>query len=250
MLVSLIGAIYLAGIGAVVWGGLYWKKGTTAGAWTSMSIGATMAILFNILQEFWTQLQPWLVKLAGSTSWAVYLAAHPDKCPFNGRQLSVFTAVCAFTGYIVVSLLTSKRNFNMDQMLHRGRYAIASESDAVALLEKEFKWGKYIGIDEHFSKGDRIISWVTFCWSIGWQLISVGIVCWWFLVGPISDTWWFYWMVVTAIWIPLVIGVITTIWFSIGTTTDIIDLLKTLSHIKRNAKDDGTVRDHHNLGEL
>jgi SSS family solute:Na+ symporter len=249
MLVSLIGAIYLAGIGAVVWGGLYWKKGTTAGAWTSMSIGASMAISFNILQQFWTQLQPWLVKLAGSSSWAVYLAAHPDKCPFNGKQLSVFTAVCAFTGYIVVSLLTCKRSFNMDQMLHRGRYAIADESGPVEPLKEGFSWGKLIGIDEHFTKGDRIISWVTFGWSIGWQLISVGIVGWWFFIGPVSDTWWFYWMVITAIWIPLVIGVITTVWFSIGTTTDIIDLLKTLNLAKRNESDDGTVRDHHNLGE-
>jgi len=249
MLVSLIGAIYLAGIGAIVWGGLYWKKGTTAGAWTSMSIGASMAIIFNIVQQFWVQLQPWFVKLAGSTTWAAYLSAHPDKCPFNGKQLSVFTALCAFAGYITVSLLTCRKNFDMDRMLHRGVHAIADESDIVERPKREFRWGKYIGIDEHFTKGDRILSWVTFCWSIGWQLISVGIVLWWFFVGKLSDTWWFNWMVVTAIWIPMFLGVITTVWFSIGTTTDIIDLLKTLNIAKRNDSDDGTVRNHHNLGE-
>jgi SSS family solute:Na+ symporter len=249
MMVSLIGAIYLAGIGAIVWGGLYWKKGTTAGAWTSMSIGASMAIMFNIFQQFWSDLQPLLVKLAGSGSWATYLAAHPDKCPFNGTQLSFFTASCAFIGYITVSLLTCKESFDMDRMLHRGRYAIASEEGRIVPLKKGFSFNKLIGIDEHFSRGDKLLSQVTFFWSIGWQLISVGIVVWWFFVGKLSDDWWFNWMIVTAIWIPVVLGIITTVWFTIGTTGDIFDLIKTLNRAKRDDRDDGTVRNHHNLGE-
>ena len=249
MMTQLIGSIYLAGIGAIVWGGLYWKKGTTAAAWTSMGIGASLAIVFNIIQQFWVNLQPHFVKLAGTSSWASYLAAHPDKCPLNGTQLSVFTAVCAFTGYGVVSLLTSKKDFEMDKMLHRGRYAIRSETDIVASVPKKFTWGSLIGVDEHFTKGDKILSWSTFAWVIGWQTVNLAVVVWYLFVQRLSDEWWFNWMLWTAIWIPLVIAVITSIWFTIGTTVDITRLLKTLRLAARNDKDDGTVRNHHNLGE-
>jgi SSS family solute:Na+ symporter len=49
MIVALIGAIYLGGIGFVVWGGLYWKRGTNAGAWTAMIIGSSLGVTFNIV---------------------------------------------------------------------------------------------------------------------------------------------------------------------------------------------------------
>ncbi len=137
----------------------------------------------------------------------------------------------------------------MDQMLHRGRYAVDFDSNAPEPMKKRFNWDRLIGIDEHFTRKDRILSRVTFFWGIGQQVLNVGIVLWWVFVGRLSDSWWFNWMLVTAIWIPLVIAVITTVWFTIGTTGDILDLLKTLRRARRNDLDDGTVRNHHNLGE-
>jgi len=249
MMVGLIGAIYLGGMGAVVWGGLYWKKGTTAGGWASMLTGTTLAIIFNVLQQFWVELQPVFVKLAGASSWATYLAAHPVKCPINGQEFTTTAAMCAFFSYIVVSLLTCKKDFEMDRMLHRGKYAIKAEDDVQEPMKKGFAWGKLIGINEHFTAGDKVLSLITTIWIIGWKAVALGVFLWWLLVGRLSDGWWFEYTMVTGLWIPLILGVITTIWFTIGTTRDILDLLKTLKLAQHNDRDDGTVRHHHNLGE-
>lgn len=253
MMTTLIGAIYLGGVGSVVWGGLYWKKGTTAGAWASMLTGTVMALSFNLLQQFWVSLQPIFLKWAGTGAFGTYLAKYPVKCPINGMEFSAATVVCAFLGYIVVSLLTCKEDYNMDRMLHRGRYAIDGDTDAVQPVKKGFSWGKLIGIDEHFTKGDKVLSVATFCYSIFWQLVAVGVLLWWIFVGRLSDGWWFSYTMITGVWIPMVLAVITTIWFTIGSIRDIIDLFKTLNATlkkgQRNEADDGTVRGHHNAGE-
>ncbi len=252
LVLTLIGAIYLGGVGAVVWGGLYWKKGTTAGAWAAMITGTSLALLFNVIQPFWENVQPLFLQAAqwaGNGSVTHYLTAHPDKCPLNGQQFSTGTAICAFLVYVLVSLLTCKEDFDMDRMLHRGKYAISSEDDIREPLRKGFRWGALIGIDEHYTKGDRVIACTTFFYSMMWKCCSISIILWWVFVGRLSDSWWFKFTMISGIWIPIVVAVITTIWLTIGTVYDLIDLFKTLRSIRRNDADDGTVRDHHNLGD-
>ncbi len=242
MLVMLIGAIYLGGMGAVTWGGLYWKKGTTAGAMTALITGSLLAIILNLVQQFWGDLQPTLLSLAGRGSIASYLAAHPDHCPVNGQALTTATAMIAFASYIIVSLATCRQDFNMDRMLHRGPYAIAGEDDTRSPVQRGFSWGGLIGINEHFSRGDKILSLATFLWVIAWQVFAAGVMLWCLFVGQLSDRWWFQYIVVSNIIVPVTLGIITTIWFTIGSTRDIIDLLHTLRTTARNDRDDGTVR--------
>ena len=40
---AITGAIFVGGCGAVLIGGLYWKKGTTEAAWSSMIVGSVLA---------------------------------------------------------------------------------------------------------------------------------------------------------------------------------------------------------------
>ncbi|MGB8352481.1 MAG: hypothetical protein WCD79_01195 [Chthoniobacteraceae bacterium] len=249
LMVTLIGAIYLGGVGAVVWGGLYWKKGTTAGAWASMITGTSMAILFNVLQQFWQTLQPHFVHWAGNGKLAGFLMEHRDKCPIDGQQFSTATAICALGAYVIISLITCKEDFDMDRMLHRGKYAIKSEDDIREPVRVGFNLGRLIGIDEHYTKGDKIISVVTFLWAMAWQAAAICILLWYLCFGSLSDAWWFKYTMFTSIWIPLVIAVITTVWFTIGIARDMVDLFKTLRVIRRNDADDGTVLNHHNAGE-
>ena len=53
MFFAITGAIYLGGAGAVIIGGLYWKKGTTAGAWSAMILGSGLALASITAQQTW-----------------------------------------------------------------------------------------------------------------------------------------------------------------------------------------------------
>ncbi len=100
---SVTTAVFVAGAGSAIIGGLYWKKGTTAGAWSAVLSGSVLA-------------------LAGIT------ASEVNRDFFlNGMQVAFFSSLIAIAVYIVVSLLTCREDFNLEKMLHRGPYAISSE---------------------------------------------------------------------------------------------------------------------------
>ena len=250
MIVALIGAIYLGGIGLVVWGGLYWKKGTTAGAWASMSIGAILGIVFNVMQELWVPINHLLTDWLGATSMVGrFFLAHPESSPFNGTQLTAVTAATAGAAYIVVSLATCREDFNMDAMLHRGKYRIASEDIVVQSSKKKTWYAKLLDLDEHFTLGDKALTITTVAWTMLWKVVALGIVIWTIVVGRLSAKWWFDYSMITGVWLTLIIGCIVTVWFLFGVTRDLKALVVTLRKAKRNDADDGTVRNHHNVGE-
>ncbi|MBC8102632.1 MAG: sodium:solute symporter, partial [Cytophagales bacterium] len=47
------GAIYLGGSGAAIIGGLYWRRGTTKGAWWGMGVGSAVATAGALLTALW-----------------------------------------------------------------------------------------------------------------------------------------------------------------------------------------------------
>jgi SSS family solute:Na+ symporter len=250
MIVALIGAIYLGGIGLVVWGGLYWKKGTTTAAWTAMSIGGILGVAFNLVQELWAPLNHLLTAWFGSaSSVGRFLTANPDHSPFNGQQLTAITAATAGMAYIVVSLATCREDFNMDAMLHRGKYRIPSEDILVESSGKKSWYARLLDIDEHFTPGDKALTVVTVVWTLFWKVVAVGIVVWTLVLGRLSARWWFNYSMITGVWLTLAIGCITTVWFLHGVTRDLMALVVALQKAKRNDADDGTVRGHHNTGE-
>ena len=87
MITTLIGTIYMAGASCVCGGGLYWQKGTTAGAWTAMIIGAVLGIGSNILFQIWTNVSGFLANSCPIGPVSVYLLHHTNKFPINGIQL-------------------------------------------------------------------------------------------------------------------------------------------------------------------
>ncbi len=240
MIVQLIGAIYLGGVGIVVWGGLYWRRGSTAGAWAALIIGSTFGVTFNLVQQFWTSLNPALQSLFGPGSFASYLAAHPEHCPLNGQQLTLITAASAGLAYIVISLLGRKAPFPLEKMLHRDQPKTAEQE---ATARKRFWLARFLDIDEHFTIGDKRLAYGTVIWSIFWQLVAVGILIWSLTVHPPSTEWWFEYTMVTGVWLTAAIGIVVTVWFTIGVTRDLIDLFRTLKNVVREDNDDGTVRE-------
>ena len=250
MVIQLIGSIYLGGVGIVVWGGLYWKRGTTAGAYAALCIGGVLGVLFNLIQQLWPQIIPWVTRPMGHCGVADYLLAHAAKCPLNGQQLTLITCITSGLSYVIISLLSREKPFDLDAMLHRGVHAIAGEDVLVAQKTGKRNWlVRFLDVDEHFTRWDKILIFGTFGWSFFWQSMSLIILVWSLTIGHLSSGWWFNYTMLTGVWITLGIGVVVTVWFTIGVTRDMIDLFRTLKTIKRIDADDGTIRSHHNAGE-
>ena len=115
MFFALTGTIFLGGAGSCIVGGLYWKKGTTRGAYGALITGATLAVTTFIVRRYWN-------------SW------YGHDFPINSQIMYFLSMISSITVYIVLSLLENK-TFNIDRMLHRGKYA--AEDDTERMLRKE-----------------------------------------------------------------------------------------------------------------
>ena len=72
--------------------------------------------------------------------------------------------------YVIISLLNGKQKFDLDKMLHRGKYAIAD--DATAVTDKPVTgFQALFGINKDFTCGDKIIYWAITGWSLAWAAI-------------------------------------------------------------------------------
>jgi SSS family solute:Na+ symporter len=200
--------VFVAGAGIAIIGGLYWKKGTTAGAWAALVSGAVLAF----------------VGIA-----APYFVKH---FPFNGKQVSFFAAATSSLIYILVSLATCRKDFDLDRMLHREKQTGRAP----------FKFSTHIlRFNDDFTFADKLVSGGMFVWSMLW-LILVVVGTTWNLVHRWPDSVWLdYWLIV-GILLPVAITAITFVWFGIGGIMDLRSLFASLAAMKRDASDDGSVR--------
>ena len=210
-------AIFVGGAGSAIIGGLYWRRGTSTGAWFGMVTGSVLC-------------------LGGIITRQLYPAF-----PYNGTQISFFAALFSIAAYITVSLLTCRTPHNMDQLLHRGKYAVEPDRTTTMIPGNSLvALQKILGIDDSFTRTDRIVTYGIFCWSLSWFfVVLIGSAI--YLLHPFSnETWASYWRI-TAIWIPLTIASITAVWFTIGCTGDLRKLFHRLRHNALDIHDDGSV---------
>ncbi len=221
-------AIFVGGAGSAIIGGLYWKKGTTAGAWTALLTGSLLSVGGILARQF-----------------------YGDRFPLSVVEVSFYASLLAIILYIGVSLLTCREDFNLERMLHRGKYAaiLKEVGDVPAPKSGRRVWlGKLIGFDEHFTLGDKWIAGGLLAWSMFWFLVFlVGTV--WNIHTPWSIGAWSSFWHVTCILLPICFAVITAVWFTWGGLRDIRSLFRRLREEKVNVFDDGTVVNHHNLDE-
>jgi solute:Na+ symporter, SSS family len=243
MFMGITGAIYLGGAGAAIIGGLYWKRGSTAGAWAGMITGSVLAtgsvIMTNIL---WPYLLPSLQTAYPAWNWLQGL--DPSRFPIHGAWLGFIWSVAALVVYVGVSLLSGAPAFNMDKMLHRGRYAITGEHTEAD--PKPSRGFKALGMGPEFTRSDRIIYLATLGWSLLFLAVFAAGTLYSKLVKPFSDdTWvsiWLAWTLFVG-----VMGVVTTIWFLWGGLGDLRKLFRDLKISRRDDLDDGTVLDQDHL---
>ena len=236
MFMAITGAI-VAGAGAVIVGGLYFKWGTTAGAWVAMTIGWVMAVGSIIIG----QIAPLFKDI---TDRGPLLSAMDWLNSINSQYVWFWTMLSCLLGYLLVSLLTYRQPFNLHKMLHRSKYDTAKDHVKVKDASKSV-WRKFIGITDEFTKSDRIFAIMAIVWHFSmFSIFAVGTVIM-FTVNLSDDTCSRFWQVWA--WVYLSIGIPAMIWFTWGGIRDIRRFFARLSTIKRDERDDGRVVDHHSV---
>jgi hypothetical protein len=255
MFFAITGMIWLGGAGPCIVGGLYWKRGTTAGAFTALITGSSLAVAGIICQKTWeTGIYPWLEsrelvgkvavwleKLSGPFHPYVVWEMSPTKFPINSQELFFIAMVLGILGYIVVSLLTCKTPHNMDKLLHRGKYHREGKVIEKEKLTLRVAFNKLIGITSQYTRSDRVIARSVFVYSFVWGFGSFLTIVIWNQISPWPKEWWGTWYYITTIVVSGAIGAVSTVWFTWGGTSDLIAMFRDLKSKETNILDDGRV---------
>jgi Na+/proline symporter len=258
MFFAITGAIWMGGAGPCIVFGLYWKRGTSVGAFSALISGAILAVGGILAQKYWVgSIYPWLLShgllepvrmflKAASAPFNPYVVwtVTPDKFPINSMELLFMTMVVSLALYIGLSLLTSREAFNLDRMLHRGIYRREGEAVVKETLSFRTVFKSLIGIDSQYTTSDKILAWSVFIWSFGWGFGSFITLIIWNKISPWPNAWWANWFFFCNIILAGVIGIVSTIWFTIGGTRDLYRLFKRLGEREVNVLDDGRVIGH------
>lgn len=256
--------LWAAGAGVVVLGGLYSRFGTSQGAWGALLSGAGTMIIGITIQRNWADyVYPWMENKGITVAIGEILSAisaplnpyvvwtmNPYKCPINAVELSFIAMLFSIIIYFVVSLITCRHPFNLDRMLHRGKY------NTDGTVENVFPWtwknvfSKLIGITNEYTKSDKAIAWSVFIYTFGVRFcIFFLFVVGWNAFYKWPDKWWGNFYLFKAMIIPGIIAIISTFWFLIG---GIIDLRKMFRDLKNRTIDDldnGVVCGHVSLSD-
>lgn len=247
MYFQITGAIFLGGAGAVIIGGLYWPRGSTAGAWAAMLSGSVLAVAGIILRNIvWTTIIPPLRQ--SYPHWNIWPLL-PDQFPLNGAQMSFAAAAIAIFAYVIVSLFHKQPPANMEKLLHRGRYAIAGEhhpgqqttfsADQPLNGKPARSWTERLGLGPEFTRGDKLIYFLKIIWVMFFVAVfAVGTIA--NLLLPLPDWIWEKWWGF-QVGLSVIVGVITILWFLIGGFRDLFAMVKALKQESIESSDDGLI---------
>jgi SSS family solute:Na+ symporter len=210
---AITGAIFAGGSGAVIIGGLYWKRGTTAAAWSAMITGSGIAVAGIIIRQI-----------------------VPD-FPINGQWFWGISMLGASVAYIGVSLFGKRKEYDFDKLLHRGKYAISGEVNVVS--EAPTRGWKILGMGKEFTRGDKFIYILNYVWTGGWLLVFVIGTVYNLTYDVSNESWLTFWRIYLGIHV--VVSSVIILWFMIGGFRDLRSMNRRLNTAERDHRDDGFV---------
>lgn len=240
MFAALTASVFVGGAGAAIIGGLYWKRGSTQGAWCGMITGMTLAALGVVVNQLpgatllaTTQAGGAMAPLASAALWL--------QTNLTGQEMSFIGMLSASIVYVAVSLLGPRTEFNLDRMLNRGRWRV--EGDA-QIDEAPRTFLEKLGMDKQFKGTDRAVTLITLAWPLFFTavfIVGTAYALWRRQSGdPITaqawSSWWFWWM-----WLILGCSVVIVVWFTTGGIRDVIRMIRLLKSRRIDVRDDGTV---------
>ncbi len=266
MFTTMMCALWLGASGPIMIGGLYTRFGTTFGAWCSLAFGSGTAFIGLLLQRNWADyVYPWIeghgyVGAVGNAfvavskpfnPWIVW-EMNPIKFPVNSIEISFIAMMLGIVGYLLGSLITYREPFNLDRLLHRGKYHPDGEQPVVVekLSVGSFIYRRMIGITPEYTRGDRLIAWSVFLWSIvyGFGIMFCGVLIWnKFSPWPVQR--WGVYYYITTIVASILVGCVSTVWFMWGGFRDMVAMFRDLAARVANPLDDGRVVGHVSLAD-
>ncbi len=254
MFLALTGAVFVGGAGSAIIGGLYWKRGTTAAAWTAMILGLLLSAWGIIVKQqllvrwlFNNMVEPHEGFLRGDPKgWAAgwlepvarfHVWVH-DAPRITGQVLTFCAIAAAMGAYVLVSLLGPRREFDLDRLLHRGKYEV--EEDRVRSKTEHGTWLRRLGFTGEFTGVDKWVTLITVSWPLAWTLIFIVGTVYNTVVDVPDETWLSWWRGWT--WFVLFVGTAVMIWFTIGGFMNLRDMFRRLRAHRADELDDGRVR--------
>ncbi|MCP4759112.1 MAG: sodium:solute symporter [Planctomycetes bacterium] len=242
MFLALTGAIFVGGAGSAIIGGLYWSRGTTAGAWTAMISGMVISC-GGIAAK---QLPDTVVTGDG----AMFDLIRWAREGVTGQELTFWSIAISIGCYVCVSLATCRKPFNMDRMLHRGKYALSEDAAKGTNIAKRrlAVLMERLGFDSEMTTRDRWVTAITLAWPVIFTAVfATALIAHFLGWAPGSGFWATAWGWYTTL--ALATATIIVIWFTIGGIQNLQAMFHKLRTYQASEADDGRVIDHHNADE-
>ncbi|MFA6931878.1 MAG: sodium:panthothenate symporter [Lentisphaeria bacterium] len=258
LFVMIMYGIWAAGAGIVVLGGLYTKFGTKQGAWAALLSGSGLQIIGIIVQRNWgstvypiLQRKSWdipvgrtLELISSPFNPFIVWKMDPHKCPVNAVELSFVAMAFSIVMYCLISWLTFRKPFNLDQMLHRGKYNLDGLVENTTVWSRKNFFAKIIGITNEYTLGDKIIAWSVLLYSMSMGIVLFAVIVIWNGFYKWPAYWWGYKYLFTAMIIPGIVAIISTVWFTIGGIVDLRKMFHALKNRRVDELDNGMVEGH------
>ena len=264
LFVTLMCTMWVGGCGPMLVFGMYGRFGTTAGAWTSLLSGMVLGFTGICVQRNWANfVYPWLrdhglVESVGNAlttlskpfnPWIVW-EMNAVRCPVNSYEWYFITMLITLFLYIVVSYATLKEPFNLERMLHRGKYALDERKEIKSPWTWRNLYSKLVGITPEYSTGDKVIAWAYFGYSFVYRFgCSFVVTVIWNIISPWPLAYWGWYFLIVFLLVPGFNAMITTVWFSIGGVIDIRNLFRDLDARVADNLDNGVVEGNMSIAD-
>jgi SSS family solute:Na+ symporter len=159
--------------------------------------------------------------------------------PVNGQMFWGLAMALSSVVYVVVSLLTGGggKAFDMDRMLHRGKYLVREEYAVVDAAP--VKGWKVLGMGREFTRSDKVIYVATYAWTASWVAVFIAGTALNLTREVSTAAWLGFWKTYTMIF--LVASILVIVWFSVGGLIDLKNMVRTLKVMTRDHADTGFV---------
>jgi Na+/proline symporter len=264
LFMAIMVSMWIGGCAPVMIFGLYSRFGTTAGAFSSLIAGMVLSLEAILVKRNWADMvYPWLDKngfveplgnflTTVSSPFNPYIVweMNPVKFPINSYEIFFLISLFTLFLYCVVSYFTMKEPFNLDRMLHRGKYNIDGENKEALKLTFHHIFSKLLGITKDYTTGDKVIAYAFFIQSFVWGFLCafIGVIIW-NTITPWPLAWWGTYFFIILLAIPLCLTIISIFWFGIGGVIDLFRLFRDLKVRVTNPLDDGRVDGHVSLAD-